>query len=68
MFRVNVELYPESANTYDSLGEAYMKGGDHELAVRNYRKSLELDPNNHNASEMLKRLAELKKQSNPESS
>jgi len=30
--------------------------GEHELAVRNYRKSLELNPNNTNAAEMLKRL------------
>ncbi|MEJ2546174.1 MAG: tetratricopeptide repeat protein, partial [Calditrichaceae bacterium] len=46
LFKLNVLAYPESANTYDSLGEAYMINGDKELAIKNYKKSLELDPNN----------------------
>jgi tetratricopeptide (TPR) repeat protein len=53
VFRLNVELYPESSNTYDSLGEAYMENGDTVPAVKNYRKSLELDPGNDNAVRML---------------
>jgi len=56
LFKLNVLAYPESANTYDSLGEAYMIHGDQELAIQNYNKSLELNPNNKNAVEMLKRL------------
>jgi pimeloyl-ACP methyl ester carboxylesterase len=56
IFKLNVLAYPESANTYDSLGEAYMINGDKELAIQNYRKSLKLDPDNNNAVEMLKRL------------
>jgi pimeloyl-ACP methyl ester carboxylesterase len=56
LFKLNVLVYPESANTYDSLGEAYMINGDKELAIQNYNKSLKLDPNNVNAVEMLKRL------------
>lgn len=56
VFALNVELYPESSNVYDSLGEAYMESGDKELAVKNYRRSLELDPKNTNAVEMLKKL------------
>jgi cytochrome c-type biogenesis protein CcmH/NrfG len=52
----NVELYPQSANVYDSLGEAYMKNGDKELAIENYQRALELNPANTNAVEMLKRL------------
>lgn len=57
VFKANVELYPQSANTYDSLGEAYMANGEKELASANYKKSLELDPQNKNAVEMLKKLA-----------
>jgi len=53
IFKLNVEIHPEYANGYDSLGEAYMKAGEHELAIENYQKSLELDPNNDNAKEML---------------
>jgi tetratricopeptide (TPR) repeat protein len=56
IFKLNVELYPESANGYDSLAEAYMNSGDGEKAVKNYKKSLELNPDNSNAKEMLKKL------------
>ena len=56
LFKFIVELYPASANAYDSLGEAYMVAGDKAMAVRNYEKSLELNANNQNAKEMLKRL------------
>lgn len=56
IFKLNVETYPQSANVYDSLGEAYMINGDKELAVKNYRKSLELNPENTNAAGMLKKL------------
>jgi CubicO group peptidase (beta-lactamase class C family) len=58
VFRLNVELYPDYANGYDSLGEAYMTAGENELAIENYEKSLELDPENDNAVEMLQRLGE----------
>lgn len=56
VFQANVELHPQSANCYDSLGEAYMWRGDKVEAVRNYRKSLELDPLNANAVRMLEAL------------
>jgi predicted Zn-dependent protease len=56
VFKLNVSDHPQSANVYDSLGEAYMKGGERELAVRNYKRSVELDPDNTNAVEMLKKL------------
>ena len=56
MFKLNVEAFPESANVYDSLGEAYAARGDTELAIANYRKSLELNPQNENAEEKLREL------------
>jgi tetratricopeptide (TPR) repeat protein len=56
VFQTNVELYPESSNVYDSLGEAYMINGEKGLAIENYQKSLDLDPNNANAVEKLERL------------
>jgi tetratricopeptide (TPR) repeat protein len=56
VFALNVEVYPDASNTYDSLGEAYMKAGERELAIENYRKSLELNPGNDNAKKMLDEL------------
>jgi CubicO group peptidase (beta-lactamase class C family) len=56
IFKLNVEVYPQGFNTYDSLGEAYMVSGNNELAIQNYKKSLELNPKNTGATEMLKRL------------
>jgi tetratricopeptide (TPR) repeat protein len=56
IFLKNVKLFPNSANTYDSLGEAYMNTGNKELAIENYKKSLELDPNNDNAKKMIEQL------------
>ena len=60
IFQWNVQEYPASGNVYDSLGEAYMKDGQKELAIQNYEKSLQLDPKNQNAVEMLKKLKEMK--------
>ena len=57
IFLLNAEAYTQSSNVYDSLAEAYMINGDKELAIANYRKSLQLDPANNNAVEMLKKLA-----------
>lgn len=56
IFKFNVELFPESFNVYDSLGEAYMKSGDKKNAIKNYKKSLELNPDNENGREMLTKL------------
>jgi len=56
IFQLNVEAYPNSANTYDSLGEGYMDAGDKPQAIANYQKSLELNPKNRNAVLMLQKL------------
>ena len=56
VFKVNVDLYPQSANVYDSLAEAYMTNGEMQIAIANYKKSVELNPQNTNAVGMLKKL------------
>ncbi|HJS23466.1 MAG TPA: serine hydrolase [Pyrinomonadaceae bacterium] len=56
IFKLNVEAYPQGFNTYDSLAEAYMAVNERELAIQNYKKSVELNPGNANAVEVLKRL------------
>jgi len=56
ILKLNVEAYPNSANVYDSIGEAYMIDGNKEMAKVNYQKSLELNPKNNNAIEMLEKM------------
>jgi len=57
VFKLNVQLFPKSANTYDSLGEALLAGGDHEAAYRNYKMAAELNPHNRHAKETAQMLA-----------
>ena len=59
VFKMNVEDYPDSSNVYDSLGEAYEMKGDKEQAIKNYKRSVELNPNNTNGIQKLKQLREL---------
>lgn len=56
IFKLNVQAYPKSFNTYGSLAEAYVKNNQNELATENYKKSLELNPNNDRAKKMLESL------------
>ncbi len=56
VFRLNAHLHPQSANSYDSLAEAYEEAGDKPSAVKNFKRSLELNPKNNNAVEHLKKL------------
>jgi imidazolonepropionase-like amidohydrolase len=56
IFKLNVEMFPQGSNAYDSLGEAYLRNNDRDLAIKNYKKSLELNPKNINAIEVLKKL------------
>ena len=57
VFRLNTVAYPESFNTWDSLAEGYMEKGDNLNAVKYYRKSLELNPDNTGATRMIQRMA-----------
>jgi tetratricopeptide (TPR) repeat protein len=56
VFKLNVEEYPNCWNCFDSLGEGYMIAGQKELAIRNYEKSMEMNPQNTNGADMLKKL------------
>jgi imidazolonepropionase-like amidohydrolase len=56
IFGINAEAFPQSAYAFDSLAESHMVKGDRERAIQHYRRSLELDPRNSNAADMLKKL------------
>ncbi|HVE58469.1 MAG TPA: serine hydrolase [Pyrinomonadaceae bacterium] len=56
VFRLNTLDFPNSANVWDSLADAYQAKGDKESAIKYYEKSLELNPQNNNAVEQLKKL------------
>lgn len=53
-----VELYPESSNLYDSLGESYLHLGDRSKAIESFEKSLKLNAQNQHARDRLRQLRE----------
>ena len=55
-FKLNAENFPTSFNVFDSLGEAQYILGYEEEAVDSFKKSLELNPNNHNAMKMVEKI------------
>lgn len=60
IFKINMLLYPTSANVYDSYAEASMKLGELDIATANYKKTLSLNPENENAVKMLKEIQQMK--------
>ena len=62
VFTINTERYPRSANTWDSLGEAYVAKGDKQNAIKCFKKSLALNPPANvkaNSEKFLKQLGQL---------
>jgi CubicO group peptidase (beta-lactamase class C family) len=57
LFKLNVALYPDSWNVYDSLGEVLLKLGNKEEARKMYQKSVELNPNNGGGKRILEKLS-----------
>lgn len=56
IFELNTEDYPKSFNVWDSYAEAHKAADQREEAIRYYRKSLELNPANANATKMLEEM------------
>ena len=59
IFVMNTEKHPTSANTWDSLGEAYAIKGDKENAIKNFKKSLSLNPTEATKANSMKYLKQL---------
>lgn len=56
IFKLNVHLFPESGNTYDSYGEILLKLGEKNTAIEMYKKAVELDPKNEHGKNVLAKL------------
>lgn len=54
--KINVELFPDSWNAYDSYGEILLQLGQKEAAIKMYKKSVELNPNNKGGQKILEQL------------
>lgn len=59
IFSLLVSEFPKYPNPYDSLGEAYFMNKEYELAIKNYKISLELNPKNTHAVEMIAKIENL---------
>ena len=56
ILKLNVDAFPESFNVYDSYGEILLLQGDKEGAIKNYKKSVELNPANQNGIDQLEKI------------
>ncbi|WP_417799782.1 tetratricopeptide repeat protein [Tenacibaculum sp.] len=56
VFKINIELYPNSSNTYDSTGDAYAKMKDTVKAIEYYKKALAINPENSSSKRSLAKL------------
>ena len=61
IFRLNCKIFSRSSNAHDSLGEAYLKNGEHKKALKHYKKSYRLNKGNANAESQITKLKKLKK-------
>jgi tetratricopeptide (TPR) repeat protein len=58
IFETNVKMFPQDANLWDSLGEAYLKNGDKKKAMKTYKKALSINPDLSSALKMIKKLGD----------
>lgn len=56
ILKLNAEKFPASYNVWDSLGEIYYKAGNRDDAIKNYEKSLQLNPKNEEGKQMLDKI------------
>lgn len=60
IFNINMEKFPSSSIVYTGLADAYFGQGNFDLALLNYKKSLDLDPKNNSAKKMIAKLGKAK--------
>ena len=57
VFKLNTELFPQSWNAFDSYGEALLKNGQKEEAIKMYKKSVGLNPDNEGGKKVLQEIS-----------
>ena len=58
VFKLNVNFFPESGNTFDSLGETYALLEMNVEALKSYETALKINPANTNAKKQREKLKE----------
>jgi CubicO group peptidase (beta-lactamase class C family) len=56
LFKLILEIYPNSSNAWDSYGEGLLASGQKENAIKAYEKAVQLNPQNSSSVEALKKL------------
>jgi CubicO group peptidase (beta-lactamase class C family) len=56
IFKLNTKEHPMSSNAFDSLGEAYWRNGNSDLAIASYETALKLDPSNGDSAAMSRKI------------
>jgi tetratricopeptide (TPR) repeat protein len=56
LLKFEVQTYPDTSSGHATLAEAYLKSGQKQLAIENYKKALAINPDNEDAKEKLKEL------------
>lgn len=55
-FKLNATNYPNAASVYTHLANAYLAKGEKDLAIQNYKKALQLNPDEDSAKKALEKL------------
>lgn len=56
IFKLIISEFPNSANAYDSMGEAYLQANDSIKSLQNYEKSLQMNPDNFYAEDVIQKI------------
>lgn len=56
IFKLIISEFPNSSNAYDSMGEAYLQAKDSLKALENYAKSLQMNPDNFHAEDVIEQI------------
>lgn len=58
IFKINIKMYPNSSNTYDSLADGYLEKKDTVNAILYYKKALSINPENRSSKRRLKKITQ----------